>query len=224
MENDKKKYHLSLLITVAALWGVVEAILGMFLRGVCASKVTGSLMTGAAFFFCSIGLAYTRRLWIPLLMLIVVTVFKSFDAFLLHLPFKHGAVANPIFGFITEVFAIIFIFWILDKQLRGKMYGRALMGGLSALVAVNLFPLVRFFSGIPACVYPGTQYPLALYFAPIAVGVSMVTVPVGFLVGQNFAQVFAKEKVEAINPQLVWISAHALTLVSFAMMVILRIL
>jgi len=83
---------------------------------------------------------------------------------------------------------------------------------------------VRFFSGIPACVYPGTQYPLALYFAPIAVGVSMVTVPVGFLVGQNFAQVFAKEKVEAINPQLVWISAHALTLVSFAMMVILRIL
>lgn len=224
MNGKKAKFSLSLLIAVAALWGLSEAGLGMYLRGSCASTITGSLMTGGALFFCSVGLAYSRKLWAPILMLVVVTVFKSFDAFLLGLPFKHGAVANPIFAFITQVLALIFVFWILEKQLQGKVYGRALMGGLSALVAVNLFPLVKYCSGIPACVYPGTQYPLALYFAPIAIGVSLLTVPAGFLTGEKMAVLLAAEKAKGIKPRLVWISAQVLTIASIAAIIFLRIL
>jgi hypothetical protein len=224
MAKETKKFNLSLLIAVAALWGLVEAGLGMYLRGSCAPTVTGSLMTGAALFFAAVGLAYSRRLWAPVIMLLVVTIFKSFDAFLLHLPFKHGAVANPIFAFITEVVALIFIFWILDKELRNKVSGKALMGGLSALVAVNLFPLVKYFSGIPACVYPGTQYPLALYFAPLAIGISMITVPVGFVAGERLAALFEGERAKALKPNLVRLYAYVLTLASFAVITLLRVL
>jgi len=224
MNEKKAKFSLSILIAVAAFWGLSEAGLGMYLRGSCASTITGSLMTGGALFFCSVGLAYSRKLWAPLLMLVIATVFKSFDAFLLGLPFRHGAVANPIFAFITQVLALIFIFWILNSQLRGRIYGRMMMGGLSALVAINLFPLVKYFSGIPACVYAGTQYPLALYYAPIAIGISILTVPAGFLVGEKLAEALSEKRAKRINPRLIWISAQALTIASIVVIIFLRIL
>jgi len=223
MAKETKQFSLSLLIAVAALWGLVEASLGMYLRGSCAPTITGSLMTGVALLFCSVGLAYSQRLWAPFIMLLVVTIFKSFDAFLLHLPFKHGAVANPIFAFITEVVALIFIFWILNKELRNKTSGKALMGGLSALVAVNLFPLVKYFSGIPACVYAGTQYPLALYFAPIAIGISIITVPIGFYAGEKLRALIAEKKVTSFKPRLVWISAQILIVICFITIIFLRL-
>jgi hypothetical protein len=223
MENDKKKCHLSLLITAAALWGVAEAIVGMFLRGSCARTITGSLMTGVALFFCSLGISYMRKTWSPFIMLTIVILFKSLDAFLLHLPFKHGAVANPVFAFITEVCAIIFVVSIVSKKLQHTLYGKSLVGGLSALVAINLFPLVKYFSGIPACVYPGTQYPLALYFAPISIGISLITVPLGFIVGEQL-YVFARKQVLSKKPRIVWLSANSLTIISFAVMIFLRVI
>jgi hypothetical protein len=222
MAKETKQFSLSLLIAVAALWGLVEASLGMYLRGSCAPTITGSVMTGVALLFSSVGLAYSQRLWAPFIMLLVVTIFKSFDAFLLHLPFKHGAVANPIFAFVTEVVALTFIFWILNKELRDKISGKALVGGLSALVAVNLFPLVKYFSGIPACVYPGTQYPLALYFAPIAIGISIITVPIGFYAGEKLRALVTEKKVTSLRPRLVWISAQILIVVCFITIIFLR--
>jgi hypothetical protein len=60
-------------------------------------------------------------------------------------------------------------------------------GALAALVAVNLFPLVKFATGIPACVVAGTGYPQALYYAPFAIGLALITVPLGFLAGEGIA-------------------------------------
>src|SRR4030065_519775 len=60
-------------------------------------------------------------------------------------------------------------------------------GAGGVLLVLNLFPLVRFATGIPACVYPGTGYPLSLYYAPIAVGLSFLTVPLGFWIGEQIA-------------------------------------
>jgi hypothetical protein len=73
----------------------------------------------------------------------------------------------------------------LVKETLKKTTSQGLAGGLSALVAVNLFPLVKFATGIPACVAAGTGYPLSLYYADIAVVLSLVTVPVGILVGEK---------------------------------------
>ncbi len=64
-----------------------------------------------------------------------------------------------------------------------KPAGQALLGGMAAVLAVNLFPLVRYATGIPACVAPGTTYPLSLYYIHFAVLASFVTVPLGFWVG-----------------------------------------
>ncbi|MGB6339962.1 MAG: hypothetical protein WBF32_09325, partial [Candidatus Aminicenantaceae bacterium] len=69
--------------------------------------------------------------------------------------------------------------------LRQKPVGQALTGGMAALFAANMFPLVRFATGIPACVVAGTGYPLSLYYIHFAILVSLVTVPIGFLVGSK---------------------------------------
>jgi hypothetical protein len=44
---------------------------------------------------------------------------------------------------------------------------------------------VKFATGIPACVAAGTGYPLSLYYAYIAVALSLVTVPLGIIVGEK---------------------------------------
>jgi len=51
---------------------------------------------------------------------------------------------------------------------------------------VSLFPLVRLATGIPACIYPGTRIPLSIYFGPMAVALSVFTVPLGFWAGEKF--------------------------------------
>jgi hypothetical protein len=164
------------------VWGLSEAALGIGLRS-CASLASGSIMTGVALFF--IGATWKRtQHWLgPLLLVAIASIFKLFDALFLSLPIKNGAVANPIFAFWTEGLAFVLMITFVKESWKAKPAGQAFLGGLSALVAVNLFPLVKFATGIPACVFPGTTMPLSLYYAPIAVGVSLLTVPAAFWLG-----------------------------------------
>jgi hypothetical protein len=118
-------------------------------------------------------------------LVVIATLFKLFDALLLSLPILHGAVANPIFAFIMEGVAFLIIVSLVKDRLSKNTTSQALTGGLAALVAVNLFPLVKFATGIPACVAAGTGYPLSLYYAYIAVALSMVTVPLGIMAGEK---------------------------------------
>jgi hypothetical protein len=58
------------------------------------------------------------------------------------------------------------------------------LGSTAAVISVNLFPLVKYITGVPACTIAGSGYPQALYYIYIAVLVSSVTVPLGFRVGR----------------------------------------
>jgi hypothetical protein len=201
MKLGIKKSQLGVILILGSLWGFSEAALGMGLRS-CAAVVSGSIMTGVALFFMAATWASTRKVVSIALLIAVACLFKLFDAFFLGLPVLHGAVANPIFAFIMEGVAIVLLISIFSKKLKEKIHGQALLGGMAALVAVNLFPLVKFATGIPACVVAGTGYPLSLYYAPLAVALSLVTVPAGFLVGERLEFLGAKVRF-AVSPAAV---------------------
>jgi len=178
MEKKVPKYYLSYIIILGAVWGLSEAALGMGLRS-CASLFSGSIMTGVALFFIASSWYLTQNVLSIAFLVILTSLIKMFDALLLSLPLQHGAVANPIFAFFMEGIAFLFLIYIFNQKLKNKSSGQALLGGMTALLAVNLFPLVKFATGIPACVVAGTSYPLSLYYAPIAVAISILTVPTG---------------------------------------------
>jgi hypothetical protein len=148
--------------------------------------VSGAVMTGVALFFMAAGWALTRRVLGVAIMILIAAGFKMFDALLLGYALNHGAIGNPIFAFVMEGLAFLVIVSILRRTLTKKPAGQALTGGMAALLAANLFPLVRFATGVPACVAAGTGYPLSLYYIHIAVAVSLVTVPLGFWLGARF--------------------------------------
>ncbi len=173
---------LGIVIILGSVWGLSEAVLGIGLKA-CTSLASGSIMTGVTFFFIGATWKRTRHVIGPLILIAVASLFKLFDALLLSLPVKDGAVANPIFAFWTEGLALVLMLAFMKESWKNKATGQAFLGGLSALVAVNLFPLVKYATGIPACVFPGTTTSLSLYYAPIAVGVSLLTVPAGFWLG-----------------------------------------
>ena len=223
MKKAGDGFSVGVLVAIGSVWGLCEAGLGMYLRGMCARTITGSVMTGFAIFFLSMGLAYGKRFWAPALLLIVALVFKLLDASLLHLPILHGAVSNPMFAFITEVAALMFLFQVLSSGLKKSLHGRAVLGGLSALLAVNLFPLVGYVTGIPACVVAGTGYPLSLYYAPIAVLLSAVTCPLGMEAGEKLAVILKEQKDRERKPILARTAFPAVALLSLFVMVLMRI-
>ena len=184
MEKTILKSHLGIAIILGSIWGFAEAALGLGLHS-CAAIISGSVMTGVALFFISVGWVATRRFFVPILVILIACFFKLFDAVLLSLPIKHGAIANPIFAILMEGLAFLILVALFNKIRWQKKSGRALLGGGSALIAVSLFPLVKFASGIPACVFMGTLAPLSIFFAPIAVILSAVTVPLGFITGEK---------------------------------------
>ncbi|MDI6783246.1 MAG: hypothetical protein QME64_04010 [bacterium] len=218
MPKSYLKSQLPIILALGSVWGLAEAGMGMYLRGTCAYMTTGSIMTGIAIFFFAASFAYSRNIWSIGIVFLIASLFKLVDAFFLHLPILHGAIANPIFAFFTEGIAFLFIFAILNESLKTKRYGQALFGGVSALVAVNLFPLVKFATGISACVYPGTQYPTALYFAPIAIGLSLITCPLGFAAGEKIAQLQSEPV-----PRRLLLPANMVAIISLAGLVLLRV-
>ncbi len=185
MTQTPQKTDWGPVLLLGGLWGLSEAALGMSLRQ-CASTVSGSLMTGAALFFLAAAWAVSPRLKSTILVVALAAGFKLFDALLLGLPVLHGAIGNPIFAIVMEGAAFVLIVSVVSQALAGKAPGQGVMGGLSALVAVNLFPLVKYATGVAPCV-TGTSYPLSLYYAPVAVALSILTVPLGFRAGAFLA-------------------------------------
>lgn len=181
------------IIILGAIWGLAEASLGLGLEK-CASLASGSIMTAVALFFIAATWVLTRHVIGVFIAVFLVSLMKMFDAVLLSLPLRHGAVANPIFAFWTEALAFLVMALILKETLSHKKTGQAVLGGFAALAAVNLFPLAKFATGIPACVFPGTHYPLSLYYAPLAISLSFLTVPLGFWVGGKVAAAQAQQE------------------------------
>lgn len=214
MNNHMTKSQLGIIIMLGAVWGVSEAALGMGLRS-CASFISGSIMTGVALFFIAASWVVSRHQILGVTLLIVVaSLFKLLDALLLSLPVLHGAVANPIFAFIMEGVAFLVLISIFSEKLRQKTGGQAILGGMTALLAVNLFPLVKYATGIPACVFPGTAYPLSLYYAPLAVSFSLITVPLGLRLG---------EMIEVFEVRFRYLVAPVAPILCLAVLAIIRL-
>ena len=192
MENKSPKLYAGVIIMLGAAWGLSEAALGMWLKN-CASSVSGSVMTGFALFFIAASWLISKRASGVILLVVVASLFKLLDAFLLSLPVLHGAVANPIFAFFLEGGAFLVCIALFKKTFLSKRSGQGLLGGASAFGAVGLFPLVKFATGIPACVVPGTGIPLSIYYAPLAIVLSALTVPFGIWFGEKFSQVLLDE-------------------------------
>jgi hypothetical protein len=184
-------------IILGAVWGLAEAALGLGLEK-CASLASGSVMTGVALFFISAAWAVSQSAAGVALAVALVSAIKLFDALLLSLPLGGGAVANPIFAFWTEGLAFLAVFALLQGSLSTKPAGRATGGALAGLTAVNLFPLVKFATGNPACVFPGTQIPLSIHYLPISVVLSAATVPLGLWAGARMGE--AAERAAALGP------------------------
>lgn len=184
MKKDIAKAHLGIILMLGGVWGLSEAALGLGIQK-CAALLSGSIMTGVALIFIAAAWFISRRAYGIILLVVVACVFKLFDALILSLPIRHGAVANPIFAFILEGAAFLIIVLLLKENRLVKKSVQALAGGGAALMAVGSFPLVKYATGISACVFPGTGIPLSIYYAPLAVALSMAAVPLGFWIGEK---------------------------------------
>ena len=221
MNRKSPGFSLAAVILIGSVWGLSEAALGMGLRK-CASSVSGSLMTGAAFFFIAAAWTVSRRFSSIFLVVIIASLFKLFDAALLSLPILHGAIGNPIFAIIMEGAAFMMIAAIIQKKLKEKAPGQALFGGLAALVAVNLFPLVRYTTGVPACTAAGTGYPLSLYYAYVAVAASMITLPAGVWVGRKILSLEEKLAPKVNTARLQFIVSPAAIILCMIIVALIR--
>jgi uncharacterized membrane protein YvlD (DUF360 family) len=222
MNNSISKSYLGPVIVLGSVWGLSEAALGMGLRN-CAALVSGSIMTGVALFFMAAGWVVSRRISGVLLMAFIASFFKMFDALLLSLPIKHGAIGNPIFAFFMEAVAFVLLVSIVKDKMTQKPVGQALLGGIAAALAVNLFPLVKYATGIPACVVPGTGYPLSLYYIYFAVLASFFTVPLDFLAGAKMESFKARLIKSRAQKKLEYILSPAAFILCLLIVALLRL-
>jgi hypothetical protein len=223
MDKTNLKSHLGIALIMGSVWGLAEAALGFGLQQ-CAASISGSVMTGVALFFIAAGWAATRHYYVPVTIVLVACLFKLFDAVLLDQEVTSGAVANPMFAFLAEGLAIIALIAIFTDKRFTKTYSRALLGAGSALVAVCLFPLAKFVTGNPACLYAQTSIPLSIFFGPVAMAFSAITVPLAFPAGEKIRS--AAASYETDNKTKVWryIVTPGTIVLCLALIVILRII
>jgi len=176
------------IIALGAVWGLAECALGAGLQA-CAKSMSGSLMTGVALFFIAAAWASSKKVLDVGLLVGIAVLFKMFDAALLGLPIGSGAVANPAFAFILEGAAFLAVAVLLGRSRGGRTSGRIMIGGAGAFLGVAAFPLVGFVTGNAACLAAGTTIPLAWYYGPLAIALSLLTVPLGMTFGER-ARVF----------------------------------
>jgi len=171
-------------IALGAVWGLAECALGAGLQA-CAKSISGSLMTGVALFFIAAAWAASKKVRHVALLVGIAVLFKMFDALLLGLPLRSGAIANPAFAFVLEGAGFLIAAALLGRSRGERTSGRALMGGTGAFLAVSAFPLVGVVTGNAACLAAGTSIPLVWYYGPIAITLSLLTVPLGMRFGER---------------------------------------
>jgi hypothetical protein len=222
MDTSITKSYLGMVIVLGSVWGLSEAALGMGLRS-CAAFVSGSLMTGVALFFIAAGWVVSRRIFGVFIMVFIAMFFKMFDALLLSLPIRHGAIGNPIFAFFMEAIAFVILLAVIREKMIRKFPGQALLGGMTAVLAVNFFPLVKFATGVPSCVVPGTGYPLSLYYIHFAVLASFLTVPLGFWVGSKMEAFETRLIISQARKKFDYVFSPAALILCLAIVALLRL-
>ena len=186
MEKNLIKSNLGIILAAGSIWGLTEFAFGLGLQK-CAVLYTGAILTGLAFFWVSFVYSLTRNI-LPVLMIVaVVLLFKSMDALLLPVAWSHGSILNPIFAFVTIMVGFLLLITLFRGRFFSGLFNRIVVGAGSALAAVSLFPLAGFVTGTSACVYASTNIPLSIYTGPVAIIISMITVPLGYFVAERYA-------------------------------------
>ena len=181
----------SLLLTVlvlGSLWGLVESTAGIGLRGSCARFYSGSILTGTSLLFFAGAYALTGRLLLVMVLPIIAGLFRLYTGLLLGQAVISGAVANPLFAFFVEALAFCMVIYLIKQQHVRSLAGGSLAGMTTAVLAANLCLPVKWVTGIPACVVPGTGFPLAIWGLPMALAVAAVSMPLGFRAGAAIRQ------------------------------------
>lgn len=179
MEKPRTKTSLALILAAGAMWGLIEFGAGLGLQK-CAALFTGSILTGLSFFWISFIWSRDKNFLSLLFILLLAMGLKWMDALLLHLPWNHASILNPIFALFTAVLGFSVLMLLFKKHFFKNTLNRILLGGGSALLATSLFPLVKFASGVPACTWAATNIPLSISTAPVAMLIAMIMVPLGY--------------------------------------------
>ena len=202
MSRQPRKTNWGPILVLGGLWGLSEAALGMYLSA-CASTISGSVMTGAALFFLAAAWAVSPRPGQPPRWSRSPRASSWSTPCSSACPSSTAPSATPSSPSSWRARPSRSSSSVISKALAGKALGQGVTGGLSALVAINLFPLVKYATGVAPCV-TGTAYPLALYYAPIAVGLSFLTVPLGARAGAFLAAFEARPGACAGRPRPPW--------------------
>ncbi|UCG28209.1 MAG: hypothetical protein JSV24_02290 [Bacteroidales bacterium] len=220
MEKKSLKQSILFVLLIGSAWGLTEAIVGLNLHN-SFQQIAGSLMVGLALFFIATGWITTRNILAITGIVILAGLFKMLDALLLSVPVNSNSILNPVFGFFTQGAGFLVLFGILkEKGLRTRLL-QGMWGGGAALISALLFPLVLVFTGFPACVYAQTRIPLSIMFAPVAIALSFILVPLGFQLGEKLNVILsgnqAKEKksvpATVVSPLFLVISVVIIVLV-----------
>ena len=203
-------------IVLGSAWGVAEAGLGLALNA-CAKAASGSLMTGVAVFFLAAARLRTRSARGPLLAAAVAAAFRLFDSALLGLPVRSGAVANPLFALGLETAAVILFFGLFDRGPRPGRAGRAFLGAGAAGLSALAFPLVKPATGNPACLLPGSSWPLSVALAPLAMAAGALAASLAYA----FSARVESRTIET-RPVLTWAAPAAAALLALAVITLLR--
>lgn len=188
-------------LLVGAIWGFFEASMGIYVKGVCGYQMTGSVMTGIAIFFMTLGYSYSKETKSILYMLVLAIILKIFSALIIGKPIFGGGVANPVFAFITEALSLMVIIYLMNEFNSKNIVKNSLFGGLTALIAVNVFPYVGHFTGNVACNTNG--YPWSLLYSPVSVSLSMILFPVAIKVGEILAYEINENRINKFKIALV---------------------
>lgn len=179
MTTSAVKSNLGIIVAVGSVWGLTEFAAGMGLQK-CATLFTGAILTGMAFFWVSFIWSITRKILPVLIIVGMAILFKLLDALLLPVAWNHGSILNPAYAFVTILIGFSLLILLFKNQFSFKLRNRILLGAGAAIIATAMFPLVRFATGSAACFYASTNIPLAVYTAPVAIVISMITVPLGY--------------------------------------------
>jgi hypothetical protein len=222
MNNRSFESHMDVILALGAIWGMSEALLGMWLQR-CASLYSGAIMTGLAFFYMSFSWTATRKLLSLVMLLLVVSLFKMFDALLLSSSLKSGSVLNPTFAFFSETLAFMAVVLLLRKSFDERLTSRLLTGAGAALGATLIFPMAGIFTGSPACLFPATQISQSIVTSPIAIIISLVTVPLGFVLAKKYTSVTRVEGISKAGLVIRYAWAPVVFIMCLALITITRL-
>jgi hypothetical protein len=204
MNKNILTHNLGIILAVGSVWGLTEFLFGLGLQK-CAALYTGAILTGLAFFWLSFTWSISRSL-VPVLIIVGMAVlFKFLDALLLRQAWNHGSIINPIWAFLTVMTGFVVLILLFRNLFTRKLLYRILIGAGAAVIATALFPLARFTTGNPACMYAATNIPLVIFTAPVAILISMVTVPLGFNVAHWYTR--STERTPSIS-QSSWLARY----------------